>query len=305
VPSSTSLDQPEMRRQVLLHVVRDTGLLAATGIVLGIGLALALTRLTASFISVLLYKVTLTDPTTYAFVDTCHSPRVRLNPTAERFNLTVERLNLTVERLNLTVVNLNLTRVRLDLTRVRLNLTVERLSLTAVNEVALQRGLLGPRARESLHAPAVCCSVWFGRSCDPESRTEVHCCQLGGERHHEQEPDTHRHPGREQDGEVDHGVREPDNPSRPHAERPPPPPRDPPTGEEHERDTGDDAAIRPGNLNVIVVVLRVVARVDDVAVGNHVQDASGDIRHEHQDGHTHQQRDTTNGHGKTSAANGV
>src|SRR5215217_8392649 len=48
-----------------------------------------------------------------------HSPRVRLNLTAERFNL--------------TAVNLNLTGVRFHSTRVRFNLTAERLSLTAVN----------------------------------------------------------------------------------------------------------------------------------------------------------------------------
>jgi predicted permease len=56
------------RGQVLLRVVRDAGLLAAVGIVLGIGLALALTHLAAASISVLLYKVTLTDPLTFVGV---------------------------------------------------------------------------------------------------------------------------------------------------------------------------------------------------------------------------------------------
>src|SRR6185436_915643 len=69
-------------------------------------------------------------------------------------------------------------------------------------------------------------------------------------------------------------------------------------GKKHERYAGDDAAVRPGNLNVIVVVLRRVAGVDDVAIDDHVHDAGGDVRHEHQDGHTHQHRDTTKSHGK-------
>ncbi|HKH48140.1 MAG TPA: ABC transporter permease [Thermoanaerobaculia bacterium] len=56
------------RGQVLLRVVRDTGVLAVAGIVLGIALALALTRLADSYLSALLYKVTLNDPLTFAGV---------------------------------------------------------------------------------------------------------------------------------------------------------------------------------------------------------------------------------------------
>jgi putative ABC transport system permease protein len=56
------------RGQVLRRVVRDTGLLAIGGIALGIALALALTRLADSYISALLYKVTLNDPITFAGV---------------------------------------------------------------------------------------------------------------------------------------------------------------------------------------------------------------------------------------------
>jgi hypothetical protein len=125
----------------------------------------------------------------------------------------------------------------------------------------------------------------------------VHCRQLRNGRRNEQEPDANRRPGGEQNGKIDRGIRAPDDPGRPHAKRPPPPRRDPPTCQEHQRDTGHDAAIRTGNLNVIVVVLWNVARVDEVAVDNHVHDADGDIRHEHQNGYTHQQRDTTDGHG--------
>src|SRR6516165_11695177 len=51
---------------------------------------------------------------------------------------------------------------------------------------------------KSLHARRVRWSCWFGGSCDPQLRTQVRCCQLGGERHHEPEPDAKRHPGREQ-----------------------------------------------------------------------------------------------------------
>jgi len=56
------------RRQVLLAVVRETALLAASGIALGIGLAFVATRLAGSYISGLLYKVGSTDPQTFAGV---------------------------------------------------------------------------------------------------------------------------------------------------------------------------------------------------------------------------------------------
>ncbi|HVR08952.1 MAG TPA: ABC transporter permease [Thermoanaerobaculia bacterium] len=56
------------RRQVLLRIVWDIGLLAALGIGLGMVLALAVTRVAASYISVVLYKVTVTDPLTFVGV---------------------------------------------------------------------------------------------------------------------------------------------------------------------------------------------------------------------------------------------
>ncbi|HBL27975.1 MAG TPA: ABC transporter permease, partial [Acidobacteria bacterium] len=56
------------RGRVLLQVVRDTGLLAVLGVVLGVGLAIALTRLADAFILSLLYKVTANDPATYVGV---------------------------------------------------------------------------------------------------------------------------------------------------------------------------------------------------------------------------------------------
>ncbi|HWM94153.1 MAG TPA: ABC transporter permease [Thermoanaerobaculia bacterium] len=56
------------REQVLRLVVRETGLLAILGIALGVGLALVLTRVGASYISALLYDVTSTDPMTFVGV---------------------------------------------------------------------------------------------------------------------------------------------------------------------------------------------------------------------------------------------
>lgn len=56
------------REQVLRLVVRETGLLAALGIALGVGLALLLTRVAGSYLSALLYQVTSTDPMTFVGV---------------------------------------------------------------------------------------------------------------------------------------------------------------------------------------------------------------------------------------------
>lgn len=58
------------RSEVLQLVVKETGLLAAIGIVLGVALALGLTRTaaSASYLSSLLFGVTSTDPTTFAAV---------------------------------------------------------------------------------------------------------------------------------------------------------------------------------------------------------------------------------------------
>jgi predicted permease len=56
------------RMQVLKLIVRETGLLAGLGIVLGIGLAFVLTRLAQSYVSVLLYGIGPTDPATFAGV---------------------------------------------------------------------------------------------------------------------------------------------------------------------------------------------------------------------------------------------
>lgn len=56
------------RMQVLKMIVRETGRLTVVGIVLGLALAYALTRVAASSVSVLLYEVGLTDPVTFAGV---------------------------------------------------------------------------------------------------------------------------------------------------------------------------------------------------------------------------------------------
>ena len=56
------------REQVLRLVVRETGLLAILGIALGVGLALVLTRVAASYLSAMLYEVTSTDPMTFVGV---------------------------------------------------------------------------------------------------------------------------------------------------------------------------------------------------------------------------------------------
>jgi hypothetical protein len=45
-----------------------------------------------------------------------------------------------------------------------------------------------------------------------------------------------------------------------------------------------------------------VAGVDDVGINDHVSDTDGHIRHQHQNGHTHQRGGSTNGHATTSAA---
>lgn len=56
------------RSQVLGYVVRNAGILAVSGIVLGLALAYALTRLASSYLTTLLYNVTSTDPITFAGV---------------------------------------------------------------------------------------------------------------------------------------------------------------------------------------------------------------------------------------------
>jgi putative ABC transport system permease protein len=56
------------RNQVLAYVVRNAGLLAAAGIVIGLALAFALTRLASSYLTTLLYNVTSTDPLTFVGV---------------------------------------------------------------------------------------------------------------------------------------------------------------------------------------------------------------------------------------------
>ncbi|HSG38176.1 MAG TPA: ABC transporter permease, partial [Thermoanaerobaculia bacterium] len=56
------------RAEVLRMVVRETGMLVLLGIVVGVGLAFALTRLATSYISVLLYQVQSTDPMTFVGV---------------------------------------------------------------------------------------------------------------------------------------------------------------------------------------------------------------------------------------------
>jgi putative ABC transport system permease protein len=55
-------------REVLNLVIRETGLLALVGIVLGVAISFALARVATSQISVLLYKIQSTDPATFVTV---------------------------------------------------------------------------------------------------------------------------------------------------------------------------------------------------------------------------------------------
>jgi len=59
-------------------------------------------------------------------------------------------------------------------------------------------------------------------------------------------------------------------------------------------------SIWPGDLDVIAVVFRLVAWVDDMSVDDHVADTHSDIRHEYQHGHTHQQRNAPECHAPPS-----
>ncbi len=73
-----------------------------------------------------------------------------------------------------------------------------------------------------------------------------------------------------------------------------PPACDPPTGENRNGNAGNNTAVRTRHLNVSLVILRVMSRVDDMPVQNHIQDACHNIGGQHQQGNAEQCEDASN-----------